>query len=166
MVERHLVNNQVIITLSPNRSANWRQNKWLILVMAVLVMLIASIWALLGVWLILPFAGLEIGLLALLSHRACLACYQQQVITIRAQTVDFAAGVYRIKQHARFLRQALNVNVTEASLPMDLCQMRLGDKQQQIEFGQFLNQADRKLTLNYLQQAGIYVHSNLWWQTH
>jgi uncharacterized membrane protein len=40
----------------------------------------------------------------------------------------------------------------------------LEDQQNKVEIGAFLNQQDRKITLEHLKDAQLYVHSDKWWQ--
>jgi len=65
----------VILTLQANRSANWRQNKIIIIVMPAFVMIISMAWSVMGAWVILPFAGFEVGLLAFLIYRVSYSTY-------------------------------------------------------------------------------------------
>lgn len=44
-------------------------------------------WAFVGTWAVLPFSGLEAGLVAWLMYRVCQATYQRQVITCSPQQV-------------------------------------------------------------------------------
>ena len=59
---RHNAEESLII-LRPNRSADWRANRNLLLSLAALSCVISTGFALLGAWVILPFAGLEIAVL-------------------------------------------------------------------------------------------------------
>ena len=79
MVKLKHKHESVILTLQPNRSANWQQNKIIIMVMAAFVMSIAIAWSAVGVWIVLPFAGFEVGLLAFLMHRVSYSTYQKQI---------------------------------------------------------------------------------------
>ena len=54
------------ILLQPNQAASWRTNQIFLLLIGTLSALIAGGFALLGAWLILPFAGVEILLLVTL----------------------------------------------------------------------------------------------------
>jgi uncharacterized membrane protein len=163
MVERKIDKNIAIVTLSPNRSANWTQTKTLITIIGLFVLCIALIWAALGVWIILPFAGLEVSLLAFLLYRGSYSTYRKQVITINQDTLKFEAGVYHPKCLFQFDLKQLSINVKEPTLPFDFSELHFKDAQHHLAFGQFLNQDDRLLTLDYLQQAGVHIQSDRWW---
>jgi uncharacterized membrane protein len=48
MVKLKCKHDLVILTLQPNRSANWRQNKLIIIVMVAFVMIISIAWSAMG----------------------------------------------------------------------------------------------------------------------
>ena len=71
-----------VIRLLPNRSATWANTKLLMAAMIFFVMVIALAWAFVGAWVILPFAGFEVGLFALLMYKVSRFTYSKQIITI------------------------------------------------------------------------------------
>lgn len=155
----------VILTLQPNRSANWRQNKIIITVMAAFVMIIAIAWAAVGAWMILPFAGFEVCLLAFLMYRVSYSTYQKQIITIHPDKVIFQAGVYYPKHYLNFIRDYLVIKTKEPQTAYEQTQIILEDQHHKIEIGTFLNQQDRKTTLSYFKDAKLHIHSDRWWKT-
>lgn len=165
MVKLKHKHDSVILTLQPNRSANWRQNKIIIMVMAAFVMSIAIAWSIVGVWVILPFAGLEVGLLAFLMYRVSYSTYQKQIITIHPNKVIFQAGVYYPKRYVSFAREQLTIKTKEPKTAYEQTTITLEDQQQKVEIGIFLNQQDRKTILSYFKQAQLQIHSDRWWQT-
>jgi uncharacterized membrane protein len=164
MVKLKYEHDSVILTLQPNRSANWRQNKIIIMVMTFFVMIIAIAWSVVGVWIILPFAGFEVGLLAFLMYRTSYSTYQKQIITIHPNEVIFQAGVYYQKQYLQFVRDHLTIKTIEPNTAYEHTMITLEDQQNKVEIGAFLNQQDRKITLKHLKDAQLYVHSDKWWQ--
>ena len=153
-----------VLTLSPNRSANWAQTKLLISIMASLVLIISIAWAFIGAWLVLPFAGIEVGLLWFISYRVSLYTYQQQVITITDSSIKLQSGTYRPQKNWSFERNHTHVALIEAQGAFDCMQMSLIDDSRRIVFGEFLNQADRIIALKYLKAAPVTVLSDKWWQ--
>jgi uncharacterized membrane protein len=160
---RHHQQNR-IITLMPNRSANWSQTKKLMAVMAFFVLLIALAWMFVGVWMILPFAGLEVGLLAFLMYRVSYSTYQKQIITLQGDRLMFQAGVYYPNRNCEFNLHDLAVHTIEPKLPLDQTQLFLQDSTQRVEIAQFLNQDDRKVLIEHFKRAGIHVQRDLWWR--
>lgn len=87
MVEVSTFEQQVQLHLSPNRSATWQQTKYLIAVFALFISTIAIAWAIVGAWVILPFAGAEVGLLAFIMYMVSKATYQWQTLLISQQSI-------------------------------------------------------------------------------
>ncbi|MFT5838005.1 MAG: putative membrane protein [Flavobacteriales bacterium] len=165
MVKVKRKNDSVILTLQPNRSANWRQNKIIILLITAFVMSIAMVWSVMGVWMILPFAGFEVGLLAFVMYRVSYFTYQKQIITINNRSVTFESGVYYSKQCLYFDKKTLSVITIEPQTAFEQTLISLEDKQKKVIIGQFLNQQDRQTTLTHFQEAQLYVHSDKWWKS-
>jgi uncharacterized membrane protein len=164
MVKLKYKHDSVTLTLQPNRSANWRQNKIIILVMAAFVMIIAIAWSVVGVWMILPFAGFEVGLLAFLMYRVSYSTYQKQIITINKDTLTFHAGVYYPKSQYSFIKHKLVVKTTEPQTDYEQTHITLEDEQQKVVIGQFLNQQDRQITLDHFRKADLYIQNEKWWK--
>jgi uncharacterized membrane protein len=164
MVKLKHKHDSVILTLQPNRSANWRQNKIIIMVMAAFVMTIAIVWGVVGVWMILPFAGFEVGLLAFLMYRVSYSTYQKQIITIDKDTLTFHAGVYYPKSCYSFCKGKVVVKIIEPQTSYEQTHITLDDGQQKVVVGEFLNQQDRQTTLSHFKKAHLYVHNDAWWK--
>ena len=164
MVKTLIHPRSTIIVLSPNRSASWTQTKLFITVIAIFVAMVAIAWAFAGAWVVLPFAGLEISLLAYLMYRGCYKSYQQQVIRVEPNTITIEQGVHQPVQKVQLCKQGVHLSVIEAETEFDVTRLNLIEQGQQIEIGGFLNQRDTKEALMSLQQAGVTVCSNKWWK--
>ena len=164
MVDSRRFNDCITIVLSPNRSASWAQTKGMLLLMATVVIGVAVMLSLIGAWLILPFAGLEVALLSLFMYQASYASYQQQVITLDGKYIRVQMGVHYPKYSAALQRSQTYLAIIEAETEYELMQLSLQDDTQQIPLGQFLNQQDRLVARDLLQKAGLLAVSNHWWR--
>ncbi|GAC13558.1 DUF2244 domain-containing protein [Aliiglaciecola lipolytica] len=164
MVKQFTQNNQTTITLSANRSATWNEVKLVVLLMAAFTFMIAIIWALLGVWLILPFAGFEVALLAFLMYRVNLNCLTKQIITIDATRIVVECGIRKPTITQQLDRRLTHLSVIEAQGAFDRPQMKLADENCSIPLGPFLNQTDCIIARDLLNQLGIIEVSNKWWK--
>lgn len=154
-----------IITLSPNRSATWQQTKWVVAIMVAVVMIIATAWTFVGAWIVLPFAGLEVGLFAYLMYRVSRFTYSQQVIKINSNNVTVKFG-YRTKVlQGKFSRTNLDVYYSESDNNWELPKIALCSKHQRLLIGEFLNLEDRVLLREDLQRAGFVICRNQWWKS-
>jgi uncharacterized membrane protein len=154
-----------LITLSPNRSATWQQTKWVIAVMSAVIIIIATAWTFVGAWVVLPFAGLELGLFAYLMYRVSRFTYNEQTINIDSEYVTVKFG-YRIKKtQATFERKLVDIYYSESDNNWELPKIALCSKHQKLLVGEFLNLEDRVLLRDDLQKAGFVICRNQWWKS-
>ncbi|MFT4653932.1 MAG: putative membrane protein [Kangiellaceae bacterium] len=156
-------NNNTIIILSPNRSATWLQTKWVIAIMVFVVMTIAIAWTFVGAWIVLPFAGLEVGLFAYLMYRVSVYTHTQQIIYISPTKVNIEVGHRKKQTLATMSRAQLDVFYSESENNWELPRIALCTKEQKLEVGDFLNLDDRKKLKDALQSAGFIICRNKWW---
>jgi uncharacterized membrane protein len=101
------------IIVRPNRSLTWRGNLMFLGLIAVISLAIASGFALLGFWIVFPFAGLELMALAVglyvVGHRLS----RCEVITVEGDTVEVETGYRYPQERNRFLRSWVKVERQE-----------------------------------------------------
>jgi len=132
------------IVVSPNLSAQWRTTKIFIWVVSSFALTIGLVFALAGLWMILPFAGLEVLAIVILMYHVARKCHRQQVIYLDDGRIRVEAG-YRSPQLAwddEVFWTRLIVN--KANHPWHPDTLILRGRQQQIEIGEFLNAEDKK----------------------
>lgn len=152
------------IELSPNRSVSWREAKLIITFMICVVMIIAIAWTFVGAWVVLPFAGLEVGLFALLMYKVTYFTYYKQVVTFYADKVTIEAGVNRRKSSNELNTYSLSLHYNESDQDWHAPVATLVNDQQRIRIGEFLNKQDLQLLKQYIQEQGVPVVRNKWWQ--
>ena len=148
MVVKNSHPQQLIIELSPNRSATWQQTKLIIFVMIAIVMIIAVAWAFVGAWFVLPFAGLEVGLFAFLMYRVSRYTYSKQVVFVNKNDVVIEEGFSKNRIRQVLNRKNLHVAYWESELDWELPRIALKNEHNELEIGKFLNLEDRKKTKN------------------
>ena len=153
-----------IITLSPNQSASWQETKTMISIMVALVMVIAVGWTLSGAWVILPFAGLEVGLFAYFMYRVCKQGFAQQIITITDDLVLIESGIQRREVARTYHRELLSFEVTETERDWHLPDIVMCLDNYRLSIGEFLNQDDRMLLKDALKNAGLPLSRTQWWK--
>lgn len=147
-----------MIIARPNQSASWGTNVQVLLALAVPVLGIAIFFALLGAWLILPFAGLELLALGAALYRVN---YRQQychVITLSADSVCIDKGYRNPEHHWQLARHKSGLTITTQSNPLDAPQLRIHDRNVCVTLGEFLNRED-SLKLQALLQQEIRVRA-------
>jgi uncharacterized membrane protein len=164
MVHYSRDNNLTTIVLAPNRSAGWAENKRLLLLLGIPVAIIAVGWSLAGAVLILPFAGLEFGLLAWFSYRVCVMARQRQVIHIHTDHVLVEEGLGAPQRQWRLARPGTCLAVVEPEKEFDELRLSLIDDRRRLVLGGFLNNDDRARLRDIVRESGINEISSQWWR--
>jgi uncharacterized membrane protein len=97
------------IIVRPNRSLTWRGNLMFLGLIAAISLAIASGFALLGFWIVLPFAGLELVALAVGLYAVGHRLSRCEVITVEGATVEVETGYRYPQERNRFLRSWVTV---------------------------------------------------------
>jgi uncharacterized membrane protein len=143
---------RLMIIARPNQSATWGVNVLLILALAVPVLTIAAAFALLGAWLILPFAGLELLALGAALHHVNWKQQYRHVITLSEDTVCIDKGYYAPRQRWRFPRQNTGLTITAEQHPWDGPELCVHDRNESVTLGEFLNREDSLQLIDLLQR--------------
>ena len=163
MVKTDIDKTTATITLSPNRSVDWKEVKYWLAFLSMPALIIAIGWLVVGVWIILPFAGLELGLLAYFMYKVCYQNYRVQTITIEGHKVIVEAGIHQVKQVQSFSLPDCYLSVKKPVSPMETLELTLVGENRSSTIGDFLNPIDRELARRSLVAAGIVECSNRWW---
>ena len=150
---------QALLIAQPNNSASWRLNKWIIAVFALCWSLLAAFFLLRGLWPIVPFAGLEVGGLALALHYVCWKLQQRHVLRFDARQLVLQKGAYYPRFTWQFARDAVSLSVEVQSHPWDPLKLFLCSRDQQIPIGNFLNRDDSRKLLALLRAQGVSVRN-------
>ena len=168
MVEiNHSANSELTIRLTPNRSASWVDTKYLMFAMVFFVMVIATAWAFVGAWVILPFAGIEVGLLAFIMYRVSHSTYRAEEIVITDSSVVLCKGKIPMRQFRErhcFNRAELHIEIVETENDWHLPDIRFVTHSKTQSVGSFLNLSDRKALSSHLRQCGIPNCRTHWWK--
>lgn len=127
-----------------NQSLSWYGNKVFITYIAILSLGIAGIFAYFGMWLILPFAGLEILALTIGLYVCCLHCHDREVITIDEENLLIETGRAKSKQQWKFARAWLQLELKKAPYHGHPSQLVVRSSGDEIEIGKCLTNKERK----------------------
>jgi uncharacterized membrane protein len=98
-----------MFVIRPNCSLTWRGNLWLLAGLSAVSFGIAGAFAWLGLWLILPFAGLEIGALALALYLCAWRAQRLEVVKLDGDRVRIEVGHRRPEFRQEFDRNWVRV---------------------------------------------------------
>jgi len=155
MVESNLdsTGTQGQIILCSNRSASWRTVKLVLWLVSTFAMIIALSFAFVGLWMVLPFAGLEVLALVGFMYWVALQCRRQQVIHIGRYQIVVEQGYQYPKktwESELFFTRLVISTPPYRGHPRRLF---LHSKQQQLEIGEFLNDEEKNRLIADLRGA-------------
>jgi len=145
------------IVLTPNLSGTYKTVLLIVILASFYTIGIAVVFAILGMWLVLPFAGLEVG--ALVWAVLYIRCKNsvQEVIWFNQYTVRVEKGRFHADKEWSCHRQwaRIEVRAGESKWYPERIFLHYGNKN--IEIGRFLNVDDKELLIDVLRKL-IPVH--------
>ncbi|WP_346836446.1 DUF2244 domain-containing protein [Microbulbifer sp. SAOS-129_SWC] len=146
------------ILLQPNQSLSFSGNLWVFVSLVAVSLGISLAFALAGAWMILPFAGLEALLLAVLFGYVYLESTRREVIRISGERVllDCCKG-HRQQSiyHQEFSRDSLAVLVRLGGSATEPASVSFAGPEGCLEVGDFLTDAERADLVHKLNDCGI-----------
>ncbi|CAH0991395.1 hypothetical protein SIN8267_01499 [Sinobacterium norvegicum] len=145
------------VVLSPNRSMSWATTRLVMIAICAFTMTIAILFAFAGVWMVLPFAGLEMLCLCSAMYFVSWQQSSKQVILADCKhgRLVVEKGIYHIDQKWQFKLQDTAIAVTDREQdwsPFEIC---LFDHEQRHCIGEFLNRDDCDELLSQLKTIGL-----------
>ena len=159
MIDKDVSTDSVQLTLSPNKSMSWQTNKKILLAMFCLNMIIAAGWTYMGAWPVLPFAGLEIALVALGMYYASWKLNFKEVLIIDDDTLHLQKGVYFPKQEWEWPRDQVQLMRVASNYRMSPAKFLLTDTKQSVEIGAFLSLAEKKQLRKELASVNLPIQA-------
>lgn len=146
-------NNCSQFVVMPNCSMSWQENKLFILTLSIVSFTIGGMFAIQGYWVILPFVGLEILLLAAVLYWCCLKTTQREVICIDAENIDIKMTRQRISKLHRFQSAWTKVVLYPPKFTGHQARLVVRSKGQEVEVGAFLSNSERQSLAKSIQDA-------------
>ena len=145
-------NKRYLFEIEPNRSLSWRESVVLIGAVSLLLLTVATVFATKGLWMIFPFAGLEIIALVWCTYLVSRATYRCQVVAIDENEVTVHKGrrrSARAKQQGpdescTFPRAWVRVNLLEHATETGPDKLTLRASGHAVEVGEFLTNAEKR----------------------
>jgi uncharacterized membrane protein len=146
-----------ILVLYPNCSMSWRENCWLIAVLGGFTLVFALSWAILGAWVILPFAGIEVAALAAVLYHVSWKQHFRQVVRIAEASLSVEEGHKFPQRRWQLDRSRAALAIESGQHPWDASRVTLYDQRQQVVLGDFLARRECEELVASLQAAGLRV---------
>ena len=164
MVKLEKRSTQSILTLSPNRSLTWAEAKWIMAIMTAVVMIIAIAWTFVGAWVVLPFAGVELGLFLLLMYKVTRSTYLKQIITFDNDEIKVEMGINRRLSSQSIPRSGTDIFYSETDRNWTTPKITFHNGAKRLQIGEFLNAEDMALLRERLEDLGFPICREHWWK--
>jgi len=142
MVSSSRTATRLMIILRPNQPASRSANVLVLLVVAIPLLTVATAFALLGAWLILPFAGAELLALGTALYYTRQKQQYRQVITVSDDSVMIDKGRHAPGERWHFPRHSTGLTITREQHPWEGPALRVHDRNDSVTLGEFLNRED------------------------
>lgn len=155
MIKTHINESSGLATivLRPNNSASWQFNMMIVASLGFLAFCISTYFALQGLWLIFPFAGLEVGFLFICLYLRMRANINTEVITFDKDTVVVERGFYHAEQSWKYHRVWAKIFVKKPVTRGRPKQVFIRSHGKELELGSFLNKQDKELLIKDLRSV-------------
>ena len=132
------------IDICPNCSLSPRGARWFFVSIVVASLSVALPISLLGFWLVLPFAGLEIALVGWALRSSMARRFERQSIIISADTVAIEDVAPPHESRVEFPRHWAQVRIRAGGSPLHPSRLTVESHGRRHEIGRFLNEQERQ----------------------
>ena len=139
--------------ISPNRSLSWRGNQLFFASMATVSFGIAGVFTAMGYWIVLPFAGLEMAVLAIALYVCSWRTSHCEVVSIVDDHLEVCVGRYRPEHSWTFSRHWARVVLDRPREKRYPSRLLIRSHGRQVEIGACLNDEERRELAKALQHA-------------
>ncbi len=143
----------VYFVIRPNSSLSWRGNQVFFAYMFAVSFGIAGIFALRGFWMVLPFAGFEMLVLAIVLHQCYVRSCRQEVVSIADNEVQVAVGRDRPERCCTFKRYWVRVVLDPAKVKSYPSRLLIRSQGLEVEIGTCLLDDERRALAAALKKA-------------
>lgn len=137
--------------IRPNSSLSWRGNQLFFAGMAAVSFTIAGGFAWLGLWPVLPFAGLEMLILAFALYRCALRAEDREIVSIGADTIEVTVERRRLERRFRFNRVWARLVLIRAAHRG--CRIVIRSHGREVEIGACLTDGERRQLANAIRRV-------------
>ncbi len=139
--------------VAPNRSLSWRGNKIFFVYMAILSFSIAGIFAALGMWVVLPFAGMEMLLLWLALYFSSVRLDKCEVVSVEGGKIRVSVGRYGPERSCEFERNWAQVILDKPRIRGYPTRLLIRSHGREVEIGVCLNDEERSELAEALRRS-------------
>jgi len=141
------------IVIRPNRSLTRRQLQLVFVGIATFCLGIASVFAALGMWPVLPFAGAEVIVVGIGFYLSAMGGREMEVVSVHSDKVSVEKGRRRVRQRWELQRAWARIRLLPPYFRWYPTRLVIRSHGKEVELGGFLNEEERELLAGELQLA-------------
>jgi uncharacterized membrane protein len=130
--------------LSPNCSISWHELLLFYIITSLLALAIGLFFTLQGLWLVLPFSGIEIAALGICLYLTSRKVYRREVITLYRDRTRIEKGLYQAEQSWEFETPWIRLREENSGLFKAGRKLVLGSHGKYVEVGSFLDDLEKE----------------------
>lgn len=139
--------------IRPNGAMSARSSIAFFASLAFLSFTIAGTFFVLGMWPILPFAGLEMAFLASVLYWCHRRGKRREVVTISGDTVAISRGFTRLERVCFFKRAWAQVRIESSPFRGHPRRLLIGSHGRHVEVGSYLSESEKTALANSLRET-------------
>ena len=139
--------------IRPNRSLSWAQIKLVYAALASLCMFVAMGFTLLGYWMVLPFAGAEVLLLAVGFYLCALSGRETEVIRIKDDRIAIEKGQKGTRKVWELDRSWARIELLPPRIEWYPSRLVIRSHEKQLQLAAFLTDGERERLARELERA-------------
>lgn len=140
------------LILTPNKSTSWRFNMMVWLSLFFISFVISTVFLLKGLWMILPFSGLELLSVYIGLYYVTRKTTKTEVITFSDDTVTVEKGHKQCEDTWEYQRHWSKILVRMPEYRGHPKQVFIRSHGEELELGDFLNKSDKEKLIKNLKQ--------------
>lgn len=140
-------------TVRPGFAANWRQTKAIYILIALTCLGVASVLALAGFWLVLPFAGVEVALLGWALYYTARKGTECEVVRVGPRRVEIEKGRRKPEQIWSFDLYWSEVSLLPPAYRLHPSRLLIRSQGTEVEIGRFLQEEERVFLARELKRC-------------
>lgn len=148
-IDTHTGNGTIV--LKPNNSSTWRFNLIVISSLSVFALIISVFFLLQGLWMIVPFSGLELILLYLCLSICVHKNTKVEIITFHDNTVSIEKGRTHPENSSEYQRSWAKIFVKPPEYRGHPKRIFIRSHGKELELGAFLNKQDKENLISSLK---------------
>ncbi|MFO1429603.1 MAG: DUF2244 domain-containing protein [Candidatus Competibacteraceae bacterium] len=152
-IQQHADTLQCRFILRPNRSLSWRGSLLFYFSLIIISSAIAIGLTLLGFWLVLPFAGLEMLALGIGLYVVACRCYECEVISINDDSIRIERGRDYPREQWTLGRMWVRVVLERCPRAWYPSRLLIRSHGRSVEVGRFLDEEERRHLANELTRS-------------